>query len=116
MNESRREQVEDIERREDVRVALQQVSGPKPEKQPVEPLQLAWVATYVLFLAGLAVVLYLLRFHVFPLSPRADAFLQRLTLGAMAVVAVLAAATTLDMVVVRRMESRVTRYNLGRRS
>ncbi len=45
MSESRREQVEDLERREDVRVALQQVSGPKPEKQPVEPFQLAWVAT-----------------------------------------------------------------------
>jgi hypothetical protein len=104
MDEPRREQVEDVERREDVRVALQQVAGPRPEKEPVAPLQLAWVATYILLLAGLAVVLYLLRFDVFPLSPRADALLQRLTLGAMAVVAILAAAKALDTLVLSRLE------------
>jgi small-conductance mechanosensitive channel len=114
MEERRRETAEDLERREDVRVALQQVAGPEVPRMPVERVQLAWVATYLLFLAGLAVVFYLLRFDVFPLSPRADAFLQRLTLGGMAVVVVLTAAKALDAVVLRRLESRVTRYNLRR--
>ncbi len=114
MEEPRRETAEEIERREDVRVALQQVAGPESPRAPVERLQLAWVATYLLLLAGLAVVFYLLRFDVFPLSARADAFLQRLTLGAMAVVVVLTAAKSLDAVVLRRLESRVTRYNLRR--
>jgi small-conductance mechanosensitive channel len=114
MEKPRRETVEDLERREDVRVALQQVSGPDPRKTPVERLQLAWVATYLLLIAGLAVVFYLLRFDVFPLTPRADAFLSRLTLGSMAVVAVLTAAKALDAVVLRRLESQVTRYNLRR--
>jgi small-conductance mechanosensitive channel len=114
MEKPRRESVEELEQREDVRVALQQVSGPDPRKAPVERLQLAWVATYLLLIAGLAVVFYLLRFDVFPLSARADAFLSRLTLGSMAVVAVLAAAKALDAVVLRRLESQVTRYNLRR--
>jgi small-conductance mechanosensitive channel len=114
MEKPRRETVEDLERREDVRVALQQVSGQDTRKAPVERLQLAWVATYLLLIAGLAVVFYLLRFDVLPLSPRADAFLSRLTLGSMAVVAVLAAAKALDAVVLRRLESQVTRYNLRR--
>ena len=115
MEKPRRETVQDLERREDVRVALQQVSGPEePRKARVERLQLAWVATYLLLIAGLAVVFYLLRFDVFPLTPRVDAFLSRLTLGSMAVVAVLTAAKTFDAVVLRRLESQVTRYNLRR--
>src|SRR5687767_11567504 len=112
--ESRAEKVEQLEQREDVRVALQQVAGPKPEKRRVEALHLAWVATYLLVLAGLAVAYYLLRFDVFLLSPRAETFLERLTLGAMAAVAVLAAAKTVDTLVLRRLESRVTEFNLRR--
>jgi small-conductance mechanosensitive channel len=114
MEEPRTESVEEIEGREEVRVALQQVAGPESSKPPVERLQLAWVATYLLLLAGLAVVYYLLRFDVFPLSLRVHAFLQRLTLGAMAVVVVLTAAKALDAVVLRRLESPATRYNLRR--
>ena len=114
MEESRQEAVQDLEKREDVRVALEQVSGPKPEKKPVAPLDLAWVATYVLLLAGLAVVYYLLRLDVFHLSPRLTGLLQRLTMGAMAVMAVLTAVKAVDTLVLRRLASRVMEYNLRR--
>jgi small-conductance mechanosensitive channel len=108
------ESVEELERREDVRVALQQISGEPAEKEPVRAIHLAWLATYLLVLAGLAVVYYLLRFDVFPLSPRLDAFLRRLTLGGMAVVAVLTIAKALDALVLSRLEDRVTAYTLRR--
>ena len=108
------ESVEELERREDVRVALQQISGAEAAREPVRPLQLAWVASYVLVLAGLAVVHYLLRFEVFPLSGSLDSFLRRLTLGGMAVVAVLAVAKAVDALVLSRLEDRVTEYTLRR--
>jgi small-conductance mechanosensitive channel len=108
------ESVEELERREDVRVALQQISGAEPAKEPVRPLQLAWLASYLLVLAGLAVVHYLLRFDVFPLSVRLDSILSRLTLGALAVVAVLTTAKAVDALVLSRLESRVTEYTLRR--
>jgi hypothetical protein len=113
MEEPRPEAVEKLEQREDVRVALEQV-GPKPEKKAVEPLQLAWLATYLLVLSGLVVLYYLIRVDVFRLAPRMDAFLQRATLGAMAIVGVLTAAKTVDTLVLRRLSSRVTEFNLRR--
>jgi hypothetical protein len=58
MDEPRHEAVDELERREDVCIALEQVAGPKPGKRPVPRLQLAWLATYLLVFAGLVVVLY----------------------------------------------------------
>jgi hypothetical protein len=107
------ETVDELEQREDVREALQQV-GPKPEKPPVKPLHLAWIATYLLILAGLAVVLYLLRFDVVRLTPRMAAFAQRITLGAMAVVGVLGVVKAVDALILQRLENRVTEFNLRR--
>ena len=108
------ESVKEVEQREEVRVALQQITATETPKEPVRPLQLAWVASYLLVLGGLAIVYYLLRFEVFPLAPRIDAFLRRLTLGGMAVVAVLTAVKAVDAFVLSRLESRVTEYTLRR--
>ena len=114
MADPRQQAEEEIERREDVRVALKQVTGVERESKPVRPLELAWLATYLLLFAALAVLLYLLRFDVVELPPRLDAFLERLTLGGMAVLTVLTAAKSVDVFVLRRLESRVTQYNLRR--
>ena len=114
MGEPGGESVEELEQREDVRVALQQITGTEAPKEPVRPLQLAWLASYLLVLAGLAVVYYLLRFDVFPLSARLDSFLRRLTQGGMAVVAVLTVVKAVDALVLSRLESRVTEYTLRR--
>ena len=108
------ESVKEVEQREDVRVALQQITATETPKEPVRPLQLAWLATHLLVLAGLTVVYYLLRFEVFPLSERLEGFLQRLTLGGMAVVAVLTVVKAVDAIILRRLESRVTEYTLRR--
>ena len=108
------ESVKEVEQREDVRVALQQITATATPKEPVRPLQLAWLATHLLVLAGLTVVYYLLRFEVFPLSERLEGFLQRLTLGGMAVVAVLTVVKAVDAIILRRLESRVTEYTLRR--
>ena len=114
MGEPGGESVEEVEQREDVRVALQQITATETAKEPIRPLQLAWLATYLLVLAGLAVVYYLLRFDVFPLSERFESFLRRMTLGGMAVVAVLTVAKAVDALVLSRLESRVTEYTLRR--
>lgn len=114
MGEPGGESVEELEQREDVRVALQQITGTEAPKEPVRPLQLAWLASYLLVLAGLAVMYYLLRFDVFPLSARLDSFLRRLTQGGMAVVAVLTVVKAVDALVLSRLESRVTEYTLRR--
>lgn len=114
MVDPRQEAAEEIERREDVRVALKQVQGGGRKPAPVRRLQLAWLASYGLIVAVLGVLRYLLRFDIFELPGRFDALLERGTLGAMAVVTVLAVAKAVDVLLLQRLESPVTRYNLRR--
>ena len=114
MTDPRQEATKEIERNEDVRVALRQVTGGETPAEPVRPPELAWLATYLLLFAALGVLLYLLRFDVVEFPPRLDALLERVTLGGLAVVTVLGAAKAVDVFVLRRLESRVTQYNLRR--
>src|SRR5688572_5259621 len=90
MVENKKAQVENLKKDEDVRRALEQTAGNKPDKKTVvEPKQKFWIGTYLLLLAGFGVFYYLLRLGYFDFAVRFIPPLERLTLGAIGVVLVL---------------------------
>jgi small-conductance mechanosensitive channel len=109
------DEVERLERREDIRRALRQTTASKDVAAPaVGARHKIFLGTYVLLLVGLGGVYYLLRLRFFGFAARYVPLMQRLTLGAMAVVLVLAAAKLVDAFVIGRLDDEITRYNLKR--
>lgn len=107
--------VERLKGRKDVRQALQQTATTKVITKPVvETGQKVWLGIYLLLLILLGGLYYLLRLGVFNFAGKYVALLQRLTLGAMAIVLVLGVAKTIDLYVFGRLDDAATRYNLRR--
>ncbi|MFN2596369.1 MAG: hypothetical protein ABR563_04190, partial [Pyrinomonadaceae bacterium] len=71
--EERHAEVEQLKQREDVQRALEQTAGTPAEKPkpPVEAKHKFFLGTYLVALAALGVVYYLLTFSYFGLSERA---------------------------------------------
>jgi small-conductance mechanosensitive channel len=57
---------------------------------------------------------FLLRVHLIPINPNLLAFLQRATLGAIAIATVLAVARSIDVYLLDRIDDPVAEYNLHR--
>jgi small-conductance mechanosensitive channel len=113
--EDKSAEVEQLKKQEDVRKALKQTAGNKEAPKPVvETKQKLWFGTYLLLLAGLGGIYYLLRLSFFNFAARYIPLLQRLTLGAMAIVLVLAAFKFVDIYVIGRLDDAASRYNLNR--
>ena len=90
--EKEKVEVEQLKAQDDVRRALKQTAGNKDAAKPVvETKQKVWIGTYVLLLIGLGGIYYLLRLSFFGFAAKYVPLLQRLTVGAMEVVLVLAA-------------------------
>ncbi|HEY0547264.1 MAG TPA: mechanosensitive ion channel family protein [Pyrinomonadaceae bacterium] len=107
--------VERLKEREDIKQALKQTAGNKElEKPAVETKQKVWLGTYILLLLGLAGVYYLLRLRFFGFAADYVPLVQRLALGAMSVVLVLAVAKLIKVYLIARLEHAVSRYNLTR--
>jgi small-conductance mechanosensitive channel len=107
-------EVEKLKQDEDVRRALQQAGERKPKKPVVEAKQKAWLASYVLLLVAFGAVFYLLRLGYFDLGERFQPLGQRLAVGGMAIIVVLAAAKLGNVYLVEPLEDVVVRYNLRR--
>src|SRR5688500_1023133 len=115
MVENKKVQAENLKKDEDVRRALEQTAGNKPDKKTiVEPKQKLWIGTYLLLLAGLGVFYYLLRLGYFDFAVRYIPPLQRLTLGTMGVVLVLFTLKLVKVYLIDPLDNGAARYILSR--
>ena len=113
-----RTEVEQVKERADVKQALKQTSTVKPEEKPTaETKDKVWLGTHVFLLFGLGVFRYLMRLNLFGLPakyPRYADVLEKLDLAAMAAILLLAVAKLVDVYLIERLDSAVSRYNLRR--
>ena len=118
MTDELRTEVEQVKERQDVKEALKQASSIKPDEKPkAETSDKLWLGTHVLVLLALAAFRFLLQFNLFGVVaqyPNAIQFIQRLVLGAMGVVLLLALAKVVDVYAIGQVDSPVSRYNLRR--
>src|SRR4051794_40385602 len=108
-----KEKVEKLKGREDVRRALKQTATRKEATKPtVETRQKVWIGTYALLFLGMGGYYYLIRLGFFNFAGKYLPLLQRLALGAMASVLVLAAFHVVSVYVIGRLDDAVSQYNL----
>jgi small-conductance mechanosensitive channel len=118
MPDELRTEVEQVKERADVKQALKQTGVAAVEEKPkAETKDKLWLGTHVIVLLALAAVRFALQFNLLGVStkyPGAITFIQRVNLGAMEVVLVLALAKLADVYWIGRLHSAVSRYNLRR--
>jgi small-conductance mechanosensitive channel len=118
MADELRTEVEQVKERSDVKEALKQTSTTGPvEKLKAERKDKLWLGTHVIILLSLATLRFLLQFNLFGVVanyPNAIQFVQRLILGAMGLVLLLALAKLVDVYGIGQLHSPVARYNLRR--
>src|SRR5436190_8804321 len=118
MTDETRTEVEQVKQREDVKRALKQTSSLTPDETPkAETKDKVWLGTHAILLLSLAAFRYLLELNLFGLSarhPRYTDVLQKLDLATMAVILLLAVAKLVDVYLIGRLDSPVSRYNLRR--
>jgi small-conductance mechanosensitive channel len=109
-------EIERLKAQEDVKTAMKQTAGmketaPKPVAQTQDKL---WFSTYILLLLGLSAFYILLSQGLLPLAARIVELLQRLLLGAMLIVVVVAVAKSIQVYLIGQIENTPARYNLTR--
>jgi small-conductance mechanosensitive channel len=115
MADELRTEVEQVKEREDVKQALKQTTATTPADQPkARTKDKLWLGTHVIVLVGLAVFYYLLQFKVFGFAARFVPYIQKLDKAAMAVVLLLAIAKVVDVYLIGRLDSAVSRFTLRR--
>ena len=109
-------EVEQVKQQEDVKRALKQTSTVKPpeEKPKAKTADKLLIGTHAIVLLGLVVLYYILQFKVFGFAARFIPFIQKLDKTAIAIVLLLAVAKLVDVYVIGRLDSAVSRYNLRR--
>lgn len=113
--EELRAEVEQLKQREDVKRALEQATGKqKATRPPVEARHKFFLGTYLLLLLALGGFYYLQRLRYFDFAAVYRPPLQRFTLGAMAVVTVLAVGKAVDAYFIAQLEDVASRFNLRR--
>lgn len=118
MTDELRTEVEQVKERQDVKEALKQASSLKPDEKPkADTRDKLWLGTHVIVLLALAALRFLLQFNLFGVVaqyPTAIQFVQRLIIGAMGIVLLLAIAKLVDVYGIGQLSSPVSRYNLRR--
>ena len=115
MADEQRTEVEQVKEREDVKQALKQTTATAPQDQPkAKTKDKLWLGTHVIVLIGLAVFYYLLKFKVFGFAARFVPYIQKLDKAAIAVVLLLAIAKVVDVYLIGRLDSAVSRFTLRR--
>jgi len=113
-----RTEVEQVKEQEDVKRALKQTSSVKPDDTPkAKAKDKVWLGTHLIVLMALAAFRFLLQLSLFGVAqryPGVIALIQKLNLVAMAVVLLLGIAKLVDVYVIGRLDSPVSRYNLRR--
>ncbi|HSS22776.1 MAG TPA: mechanosensitive ion channel family protein [Pyrinomonadaceae bacterium] len=107
--------VEELKQRSDVKKALQQTAGAQPATSPrVEKKQKIFFRTYALFLLVFVGFYYLLKLQLIAISPAILTFLQRATLGAIAIATTIALVKSIDVYLIDRVDDAVAEYNIRR--
>jgi small-conductance mechanosensitive channel len=115
MADELRTEVEQVKEREDVKQALKQTTATAPQDQPkAKTKDKLWLGTHVIVIIGLAVFYYLLQFKVFGFAARFVPYIQKLDKAAIAVVLLLAIAKVVDVYLIGRLDSAVSRFTLRR--
>src|SRR5436309_1792396 len=110
-----RTEVEQVKEQEDVKRALKQASSVPPKDQPkAKTKDKVWLGTHAIVMVALGVFYYLLQFRFFGFASKFIPYIQKLDQSAMAVVLLLAAAKLIDVYVLGRIDSPVSRFNLRR--
>jgi len=109
-------EVEELKKDEDVRRALDEASGSKPQKKAkVEPRQKFFLGTYLIVLFSAIAFYYLVTFGYLDLAgERYIPVLERVALGTAAIVLVLAIGALIRNYLINTLHNGVARYNLNR--
>lgn len=108
-------EVEALKRDEDVRRALDQACVDKPPKKTkVETRQKFFLGTYFILLVAAGTVYYLIRLGYFDIAGRFVPLMQRVVLGAMAIVLVFLVGSMVRTYLVNPLDNGVARFNLNR--
>lgn len=111
--ETEKAKAEALKKDQDVRRAFEQTAGNKPAERPkVEPKQKFWIGIYVLFFIVFLVIYYLLRLGYLDFANRYVPLLQRLILGAMAIVLVLIGQQAAKAFLIDPLENAAAKFNL----
>ena len=114
-DEKKQAEVEELKRDEDIRRELEQTAAVKDgKKSVVETKQKFWLGTYVLLLLAFGAAYLLLDLVVAEPVARFVPLLQRLCLGASAVVVLLTVVKTVKLYAIARVDNRSARFNLDR--
>src|SRR5258708_578221 len=113
-----RTEVEQVKQQEEVKRALKQTSTVKPETTPAaETKDKLLLGTHAIIFFALAVVRFILESSFFGFAakhPKYIELLQKLDLSAMSIILLLAVAKIVDVYLIGRIDSPVSRYNLRR--
>lgn len=107
--------VEQLKQDSDIQKALDQTAGPKEiVAVPGKSDRNLFLGSYLLLLLLLSGCLYLLRLRLFHIGETYLPFLQRLLIGAMAMVIAIGVAKALDVYLISRVEDSASKYNIRR--
>jgi small-conductance mechanosensitive channel len=110
-----RTEVEQVKEQEDVKQALKQTSTVKPKEQPkAKTKDKLLLGTHAIVVLGLVVLYFFFQFRVFGFASRFIPYLLKLDKSAIAVVLLLALAKVVDVYLIGRLDSAVSRYTLHR--
>ncbi|HKP69421.1 MAG TPA: mechanosensitive ion channel family protein [Pyrinomonadaceae bacterium] len=114
--DTKRAEVEELKKDEDVRRALEQAGGSEKERERprVESKHKLRLGIYFLGLVAAGAVYYLLRLKLVELPERYEALLLRVAVGAIAIVLALSVGAVVRAVFVERVENPAARFNLNR--
>lgn len=108
-------EAEELRKDEDVQLALEQTATKvAAAKSPVETKHKFWLAAYALIFVVFGVLYRVLSLDLFEVIARFVPLLQKLALGVMAIVSILAVAKIIKVYLIARLANRAARYNLNR--
>lgn len=111
----RQEKVDELKQDSEIQKALDQTSAPEQVVSvPTQRQQKFFLTTYLLALFLLGAAYYLVHFRVIHIVDPYFAFLQRVCLGSLAIVAALTIARLLDFYFINGVHDAASRYNIKR--
>lgn len=114
--DTKRAEVEELKKHEDVRRELEQTAAPEKagQRPMVETKHKFRLGIHFLALVAAGTLYYLLRLKVFQIPERFEPLLERIAFGAMAIVLVLMIGALVRAVFIERVEDAAARFNLNR--
>jgi len=109
-----KEKVEQLKQDSDIQKALEQTTSSQDEDVEFKGKQKIFLGSYVLLGILLSGLYYLVRLKLVHITDRYVPFVQRLLLGAVMIVVVLALSRALDVFVIANVEDSASRYNIKR--